>query len=46
MTDPILLRKEGAIAWVTINRPERMNAMDSTAHVAFSEALVNLADDQ
>lgn len=43
--DPILSRSEGPVAYLTINRPERMNAMDSAAHLALSQALDRLAED-
>lgn len=45
MADPILSQIDGPVARLTINRPERMNAMDSSAHLAFSEALDLLAAD-
>ncbi|MBC2662780.1 enoyl-CoA hydratase/isomerase family protein [Novosphingobium flavum] len=45
MTDSILVDCAGPIATVTINRPERSNAMDSIAHLALSEALDRLAAD-
>ena len=45
MTEPVLLEVAGPVATLTINRPERMNAMDSAAHLALSEALDQLADD-
>jgi enoyl-CoA hydratase/carnithine racemase len=43
--EPVLLEIDGAVATLTINRPERMNAMDSAAHLALSEALDRLAED-
>ncbi len=45
MTGPVLLEVGGPVATLTINRPERMNAMDSAAHLALSEALDELAAD-
>ncbi len=36
----------GAVATLTINRPERMNAMDSHGHLALSEALDRVAADE
>ncbi|MFZ2980954.1 MAG: enoyl-CoA hydratase-related protein, partial [Sphingobium sp.] len=45
MTEPVLVDISGAVATLTINRPERMNAMDSAAHLALSQALDALADD-
>ena len=46
MSEPILLDIAGAVATLTINRPERMNAMDSHAHLALSEALDQVAADE
>jgi len=46
MTEPVLLDISGPVARLTINRPERMNAMDSAAHLALSEALDHLAGDE
>ncbi|HEX7784432.1 MAG TPA: enoyl-CoA hydratase-related protein [Sphingobium sp.] len=46
MSAPILLTRDGEIATLTINRPERMNAMDSHAHLALSDALDALALDR
>jgi enoyl-CoA hydratase/carnithine racemase len=45
MSSPILLERAGQVATVTINRPERLNAMDSSAHLALSQILDDLADD-
>lgn len=42
---PVLVRIDGAVATLTINRPARMNAMDSHAHLALSEALDRAQDD-
>ena len=35
----------GGVAVITINRPERMNAMDAEAYAALSEAWVRVRDD-
>lgn len=43
--EPIRIATDGAVATITINRPQRMNAMDSFAHLALSEALDGLAID-
>jgi enoyl-CoA hydratase/carnithine racemase len=43
--DTILYRTEGHVAWLTINRPAAMNAMDSHAHLALSEALDKAGQD-
>ncbi|WP_375395692.1 enoyl-CoA hydratase-related protein [uncultured Sphingomonas sp.] len=45
MAEPILVESAGGVATITINRPERMNAMDSHAHLALSEALDRIAAD-
>ena len=45
MADPVLLEIAGGVATLTINRPERMNAMNSHAHLALSEALDRVAAD-
>jgi enoyl-CoA hydratase/carnithine racemase len=42
---PILVEIAGAVATLTMNRPERLNALDSEAHLALSEALDRLASD-
>ena len=42
---PVIVDIAGAVATVTINRPERLNAMDSHAHLALSDALDRLAAD-
>ena len=46
MAEPVLLDIRGPVAVLTINRPERMNAMDSAAHLALSDALDRLAEDE
>ena len=43
MSGSVLLDIVGPVATLTINRPERMNAMDSHAHLALSEALDSAA---
>ena len=45
MSEPILVAIDDGIATVTINRADRLNAMDSRAHLALSQALDRLADD-
>lgn len=42
---PVLVTVDGAVATVTLNRPERLNAMDSAAHLALSDALDRIAED-
>ena len=46
MGESVLLHVAGAVATLTIDRPARMNAMDSHAHLALSEALDRLAADK
>ena len=44
--DPVLVEVDGHVATLTINRPQAMNAMDSFAHLALSNALDRVqADD-
>ena len=45
MAELVLVESAGGVATITINRPERMNAMDSHAHLALSEALDRIAGD-
>lgn len=45
MAAPVLLEVTDAVATLTINRPERLNAMDSHAHLALSDALDRVAAD-
>ena len=45
MAPPLLLDIADGVARLTINRPERLNAMDSHAHLALSEALDVCAED-
>lgn len=45
MSAPLLVDVRDGVARLTINRPERLNAMDSHAHLALSEALDTLAAD-
>ena len=47
MTDEILLERDGGVALVTLNRPERMNAVHLDMMVALGDLLATLeADDQ
>lgn len=41
----IITEREGAIAWVTICRPEAMNSLDVESMIEFREALVSFRDD-
>jgi len=43
--ESILLRKEGNIATITLNRPERLNALDWPAQGLFGQKLDEVADD-
>lgn len=45
LDDPILVEAADGVATLTINRPDRLNAMDSRTHLALSDALDRLADD-
>ena len=45
MADPVLFRVEGALAWVTLNRPEARNAVDDTMRKRLLAALGRAADD-
>ena len=42
---PIDVELTGGVAVITINRPERMNAMDADAYAALSEAWQRVRDD-
>ncbi|MES2258234.1 MAG: enoyl-CoA hydratase-related protein [Pseudomonadota bacterium] len=42
---PILFEIDGHVATLTINRPQAMNAMDSHAHLALSQALDRIEED-
>lgn len=46
MEPPLLVDIAGGVARLTINRPDRLNAMDSHAHLALSDALDDCATDQ
>ncbi|RLF11560.1 MAG: crotonase [Thermoprotei archaeon] len=39
MHPPVIYEKQGAAAWITINRPEALNALDAEAHRKLREAL-------
>src|SRR5580693_7277479 len=41
----ILIEKEGKLARVTLNRPDRMNAIDRQMHIELSTIFVDLMDD-
>lgn len=44
-TDKILYEVDGNLARVTLNRPEKMNAMDPEMYTALSEAWIEIRDD-
>lgn len=44
--DPVVLEKWGGVAEVTLNRPERLNALDGPCRVAMLEALQGVASDE
>jgi 2-(1,2-epoxy-1,2-dihydrophenyl)acetyl-CoA isomerase len=41
-TEVVRLQREGPVAWLTLNRPERLNAFNAALHAALSEALDSL----
>lgn len=45
MTAPILIRREGAVAWLTFHRPDRLNALDVPMAEAFLAAVEDLVAD-
>lgn len=46
MTQAVISRNDGAIAWVTLNRPERLNAMNRQLVDEFAEALARAEADE
>lgn len=44
--DSVLVAREGAVATVTINRPERRNSLDASTKVALRDALAEIAGDE
>ena len=47
MTTPaVLIEFSEAIATVSLNRPERLNAVDASLRVALTEALTGLGQDE
>lgn len=46
MTDPILVSRDGAIATVTLNNPERLNALNLAAWRGLGDAMLALNDDR
>jgi E-phenylitaconyl-CoA hydratase len=43
---PIDLQVEDGVAWVTLNRPERLNALDAEHYRALSAAWIEVRDDE
>lgn len=46
MSDPVLIDRQNRIATVTVNRPEKRNAMDVSTRKALREAFEEVADDE
>ena len=44
-TEPVLVRHEGAVGVVTLNRPEKRNALDLTMRAAIAAAFLGLDAD-
>ena len=44
MADPVLVRVDGGLAWVTLNRPEARNAVDDAMREALLAAFARVAD--
>jgi len=45
-TEPVLVRRDGAIATVTLSKPERLNALDKTMWRRLGEAMRELSADE
>ncbi len=45
MSEQCLIEREGAILWITINRPQVLNALNAAAHYEIAAALDGLAAD-
>ncbi|MBG6120019.1 MULTISPECIES: enoyl-CoA hydratase/isomerase family protein [unclassified Sphingobium] len=43
--NPILVERDGHIAIVTLNRPDRLNAVDHELHIKLADELLALSDD-
>jgi len=44
-SEHVLVERDGAILWITINRPQALNALNPRAHRELSSALDSFADD-
>lgn len=42
---PVLTRRDGAVCWITLNRPDKRNALNQAARAALDGALAELAAD-
>ncbi|MEU1953457.1 enoyl-CoA hydratase-related protein [Nocardia rhamnosiphila] len=45
MNEPVIYRRDGHVARITINRPQVMNALDTTCHIALRKAFEEFRDD-
>lgn len=45
MADTLLVERDGPLAWLTLNRPERLNALNRTLLGEIVQALADLKDD-
>ena len=45
MSDEILVSQSAGLCEITLNRPDRLNALTDTLHVALQEALLQARDD-
>lgn len=43
--EPLIVERRGAVDWVTLNRPERLNALDDALTTALRDYFRGLADD-
>lgn len=46
MTEPLLVERDGAVATVTLNRPDSLNSLDNALKVALRDALGELEQDR
>lgn len=45
MSNEVLFEKDGKIAWITLNRPDRLNAMNTKMASGLKEVLMNVRED-
>jgi len=43
--DPVITRQDDAVCWITLNRPERMNAVTPALYDALGEAVIRAGED-